>query len=1343
MPSSIVLAAAYAVGFVTEMYASSMLFAMAANFAISYTVNRVFGAKPPRQQDNGVRQQIPPSADNSIPVVYGDAWMGGTFVDAVLTSDNQAMYYVLAISNISPNGQFTFDTTQFYYGDRLITFAPGTNQVASLTDGAGNVDTKINGYLYINLYTSTAAGTITTVLGTAPNVAMGGTDIPVSLRWPSSGRQMNGLAFAIVYLKYSTDAGSTGLQPLTFKVKHALNGTGVAKPGSVLKDYLTNTVYGGAVPLANVNTTACDDLDTYSDQTITYTPSGGGSATQARYRINGVLDTGESVLNNIENILIACDSWIGYQAESGQWAPIINKAESTGFAFDDTNIIGDIRVSATDITSSINQVELSFPWKDNKDKPGYIFLDLAVLNPSLLYPNEPVNKYTATLSMVNDSVQAQYLGNRMLEQAREDLIVSFNTAYPGIQVNAGDVVSVTNSAYGWTNKLFRVIKVNETSLPDGNLGARFELSEYNAQVYDDASITAFAPAPNSDLQSGYYFPALPAPTFSDQQPALSPPTFSVTCQLPSTARVTSVTLYYTKSATPSITDWDVWSVQTPINEAVFPAGAAIKFSNVIVGSGTYYFAFSVSNELATSQKSTTSASFSWAPIISSLIATSWSPSVIQVPRTGGVPTFTNINPRLYLTFGGVQVNFVTSQTDSDAAFVNNTWRIGNSATTGNGDITTTGGLVMGAITDGGVYAQWGDPTAMTSSPALLSVPARYKDNTGTIYQTSFNSLQFIFLDSGIVGPTGPTGTIGPTGNQGATGGQGPTGASGPTGTQGPTGSSGPTGGSGPTGPLGPTGTSGPTGATGVTGPTGIGGNQYATAYLYQWSPTQPGNPSGSSTYVWASGSNTSYTGGSGWSVTLSANPGTPGLYLWIASKAVADVGGVTSTSVNWTSGFSVVAQSANGTNGSTGPTGINGSKTARPVVYQWAATIPSGPTGTSTYTWSSGTFTPDPPGWSSTITSSPSPGYTLWAATASIIDSATATTTTINWTTASILAAGYAGITGPTGTVGATGATGATGAQARLMFARIANNPVAVAGTVTVSGDNKPTSGQSSAVWGAAFAVTWYDSDPNPSSNDSLYQSDGIYNGVTTVWSAPYISALKVGTLSAITVNTGALTVQDTITTSSTGKILGGQTDYSTGTGWFLGYSGGAYKFSVGSSTQSVKWTGTALEVTGNIFGVGKAEFTGDNQDLFGSVVKATSTGTAYIALYGTSSLTFGRGASGVVSGSSGVGVVGSAAASGTRAGVLAFATSGGTTALEVSGGAMIIDNSTLVANLNADYVDGKHASAFVQVASGATNGQYVYYVNNNTAPSDPNNRAAWIRVATNDGGYVYFPGYL
>lgn len=593
--------------------------AFAINFAASYVITRIFGSQPPGQTDPGVRQQIPPNSTNSLPVVYGDAWLGGTFVDAVLSTDQKTMYYVLAISNISTSGQFSFNQSQFYYGDRLVTFdGTDTTKVVSLTDGSGNVDTKISGNLYINLYTSTAAGVITSINGSAPNVVMGGSDIDSTLRWPSSGRQMNGLAFAIVKLIYNRDAGTTSLQPITFKCSHYLNGTGVAKPGDVLYDYLTNTVYGGAVPSANVNSTQCAALNTYSDETITYTPSGGGSATQARYRINGVLNTGETVLNNVDKILTACDSWLAYQAATGQWSPVINKAESSSFSFDDSNIIGEIRVSVTDLSASINQIEVSFPFKSNKDQPEFVYLQTPSI---LLYPNEPVNKYTTTFDLVNDSVQATYLANRILEQAREDLIVSFATAYPGIQVNAGDVISVTNSAYGWSSKLFRVVKVQEASTPDGNLGARIEATEYNAGVYDDGSITQFTPAPNSSLASSYYFSTLTTPTTGDLLPSANVPSFSVTTTVPTTGRTTAIKLFYTTSATPTDSDWKTWGVQTPASSKTFTPGATIKFTDVTLPAGTYYFASQVENEQANSKISSSSSALTWTPGGATLTAT--------------------------------------------------------------------------------------------------------------------------------------------------------------------------------------------------------------------------------------------------------------------------------------------------------------------------------------------------------------------------------------------------------------------------------------------------------------------------------------------------------------------------------------------------------------------------------------------------------------------------------------------------------------------------------------------------------------------------------------------------
>jgi hypothetical protein len=56
-----------------------------------------------------------------------------------------------------------------------------------------------------------------------------------------------------------------------------------------------------------------------------------------------------------------------------------------------------------------------------------------------------------------------------------------------------------------------------------------------------------------------------------------------------------------------------------------------------------------------------------------------------------------------------------------------------------------------------------------------------------------------------------------------------------------------------------------------------------------------------------------------------------------------------------------------------------------------------------------------------------------------------------------------------------------------------------------------------------------------------------------------------------------------TIVLDSSGYIRGGQTAYATGTGFWLGYTGGAYKFSIGSSTNYVRWSGSGLSIRGTL----------------------------------------------------------------------------------------------------------------------------------------------------------------
>jgi hypothetical protein len=597
--------------------------AFAINFAVSTIVTRIFTDNPEKQQDMGVREQVPPSGVNAIPVVYGSAYMGGTFVDAVLANLQRKMYYVLAVSSISPNGQFTFDQSDMWFGDQKIVFDSGSGyepgKVVALIDQAGNSNTKVSGNLFIYLFTSNEAGVITPInsSGSLPSSIMGGTDIPVAQRWPSTGRQMNGLAFAIVVMNYNREANTTNLSPITFHVSHTLNSTGVAKPGDVWYDYMTSKTYGGAVgwmpdgsfDSSFIDASSATALNTYSDELITFDDYDGNPQTQARYRINGVLDAGQSVLSNVDRIMSSCDSWMTYNAALGKWSVVVNKAETTAYAFDDDNIVGEIRVSATDITSSINQVEARFPFKEKRDQAAFVNIETPY---ALLYPNEPVNKYSITYDLVNDSVQTHYLANRLLEQAREDLIVSFSTTYYGIQVNAGDVVSVTNADYGWNAKLFRVMKVNEASLADGTLGAKLEMNEYSAAVYDNKAITQYSPVPNSGLPSVTYFSPLSAPTVTGYATATIPH-FDVQVQVPATGRVTFGNLFYTTSATPSSSDWQLLTTASSANSEPVTNGAYYTFSNQSLPTGTYYFAYLVGNDISQSILSPISASFSWVP----------------------------------------------------------------------------------------------------------------------------------------------------------------------------------------------------------------------------------------------------------------------------------------------------------------------------------------------------------------------------------------------------------------------------------------------------------------------------------------------------------------------------------------------------------------------------------------------------------------------------------------------------------------------------------------------------------------------------------------------------------
>jgi hypothetical protein len=188
---------------------------------------------------------------------------------------------------------------------------------------------------------------------------------------------------------------------------------------------------------------------------------------------------------------------------------------------------------------------------------------------------------------------------------------------------------------------------------------------------------------------------------------------------------------------------------------------------------------------------------------------------------------------------------------------------------------------------------------------------------------------------------------------------------------------------------------------------GAGGQQVAELSLYQWSTTQPPVPTGTSTYTWATLDHTYVTSNQNpdtWTVAVPANPGNVGIKLWKITKGISAEAASNSTTlaVTWATGYSVavVTTTANST-----------IKTARVTVYKNDTSIPT-ITGTSTYSWSSGSITANlPTGWFNTEPAAEK-GFSLYAATVNITENLNQGSTQVNWSEVSIAPVRYYGTDG-------------------------------------------------------------------------------------------------------------------------------------------------------------------------------------------------------------------------------------------------------------------------------------------------------------------------------------------
>ena len=567
-------------------------------------------------QDVGSRFSLGPATNNKLPVSYGSAFLGTVMTDAKITTDQKTMYYVYSVCEAT-SGTMSFG--KIFWNGKEVTLGAGdygaNNKVVSLTTNATTpqVDDTINGYAWIYQFSNGSSSGINTG-GTSAITILQDAGIPVADRWTATDL-MSDTCFIIVKVIYNQDVQDVRNDPkLSVQVTNTLT-----KPGAVLLDYMTDVQYGCAIDVADIDTASLTALDVYSDQTITYVPVGGGSATQPRYRIDGPVNTGDNCLSNLQQLVDACDSWLQYSELTGQWTIVMNKPYtgtlSSLYSVDSSVLIGGIDINPIDLNQTYNSLEVQYPNANINDQTDYKVVDLTTVgtawyDPSLLSPNEPDNRLTVQYPQINNYIRAVYLGVRRLLQSREDLTIVCNLDYSGIQVVAGDVVRVTLAEYGWADKLFRVSQVQETKTSDGFLGARITAFEYNGTIYNDNALDDFIPEANTGLTDPNIFdrPSTPVITTNTLANSGAVTSFTVSSNVPATGSTLYMDFNYGNSSNVAL--HKSYTSTQLADGTLYTNGQTVSIEINDLPIGNYYFSTTARNELA-GRASFSSSLYAW------------------------------------------------------------------------------------------------------------------------------------------------------------------------------------------------------------------------------------------------------------------------------------------------------------------------------------------------------------------------------------------------------------------------------------------------------------------------------------------------------------------------------------------------------------------------------------------------------------------------------------------------------------------------------------------------------------------------------------------------------------
>jgi len=458
------------------------------------------------------------SNNASLPIVYGERLIGGTrvFIETSGT-DNEFLFVALALCEGEINS-----IEEIRVDDKVVTFDGALTDntqrsVASSDSNFFKADPNVEG--------SSAESTITIEphFGTDGQSA---SSLLSSLSSWGSNHKLSGVCYLALKFKWNPDVFG-GVPQVQAKIKgrkvvtlasnlSEQTASFSTNPAFCLLDYLRNERYGKGIATADINLQSFYDASQVCVTQVT--PFSGGSDINL-FDCNAVLDTSKKVIDNVRDILKGCRGYMPYV--QGKYKLIIETTGTASVSLDEDDIIGGYSLASPTKNSKYNRVIATFINPDRNFQADQITFP-PTDDSSLPSADQHATMKTADggfllegrfdFKTLTSPYQAEEMAEIILRRSRESLGLSLTCSFKAYELHIGDIVNISLSSLGFTNKAFRVLEMvfNE------NYEVTLQLVEHQDSFYTFATKGQVASTPATTLPNPFSIQPPAGLTLSDE-----------------------------------------------------------------------------------------------------------------------------------------------------------------------------------------------------------------------------------------------------------------------------------------------------------------------------------------------------------------------------------------------------------------------------------------------------------------------------------------------------------------------------------------------------------------------------------------------------------------------------------------------------------------------------------------------------------------------------------------------------------------------------------------------------------------------------------------------------------